>query len=157
MLLNNIIFRDMVRILTIGLSPAYRHKIINNQYPTDDTTMVKLHGIYSVRTAVKQPVASQEAPEAVITLGLPNDHRVCGPARVSKHSVSASSAVARCKSPPGKAPPSTMTTDTTLSSLWRKQTPTSRSSRNMISSPTKKMSTTQRTSSWSLPRMSRTI
>ena len=66
MILINIIFRDTVIILTIKHSPVYRHKIINNQYPTDDTTMVKLHGIYSVRTAVKQPVASQEAPEAVI-------------------------------------------------------------------------------------------
>ena len=110
MLLNNIIFRDMVRILTIGLSPAYRHRIINNQYPTDDTTMVKLMGIYSVNTAVRQPVAAQDAPEAVSTLGLTTDHRVCGPVRVSQHSVFASSAVARCKSPPGKASPSTMTT-----------------------------------------------
>ena len=37
--------------------------------------MVKLLGIYSVNRAVKQPVESQEAPEAVITLGLPKDHR----------------------------------------------------------------------------------
>ena len=79
MILVNIIFRDMViRHSPVNKTQSYKRSVPYHYYHGEITWPIL------VSREVKQPVDTLEAPAAVITTGLPTDHRVCGPTPVAK-------------------------------------------------------------------------